>query len=106
MVEASSGDMGEHDVRHAESTIVRTESLAPGMQASWHGDARADTLDDVLAGRAASFFWRALAQGRPAKPQELRCPIEVASIVNYAALDQGAEAIAAIRQTAAETARS
>jgi predicted RND superfamily exporter protein len=62
----------------------------------------ANTLDDVLAGRPANFSWRVLAEGRPAKPDELRRLIEVEPILNYAALQPGQAAIAAVRQTAAE----
>ena len=62
----------------------------------------ADTLDDVLAGRPASFSWRVLVQGRPATPQELRRFIEIQPILNFAALEPGAAATAAIRQAASD----
>ena len=62
----------------------------------------ADTLDDVLAGRPASFSWRVLVQGRPATPQELRRFIEIQPILNFAALEPGEAATAAIRQAASD----
>ena len=62
----------------------------------------ADTLDDVLTGRAASFSWRVLVQGRPATPQELRRFIEVDPNLNFAALEPGEGATAAVRQTASD----
>ena len=37
----------------------------------------ADALENILAGRPASFSWRALATGKPATPMELRGFIEL-----------------------------
>jgi hypothetical protein len=41
-------------------------------------NAFADTLDNVLAGKPASFSWQALVNGRPAKPEDLRHLINIA----------------------------
>ena len=67
-------------------------------------DAASDTLENVLAGRPASFSWRVLAQGKPAAPNELRGIIEVRPILDYGALEAGRAASDAIRAAAAEIA--
>lgn len=58
----------------------------------------ADTLDDVLAGRPASFSWRFLLQGHPAAPREQRRFLEIDPILDYAGLEPGKAARAAITQ--------
>ncbi len=63
-----------------------------------------DTLENVIAGRPASFSWRGLAQGHPTQPSDLRGIIEVRAVLDYGALEPGHAATAAIRQAAAEIA--
>jgi hopanoid biosynthesis associated RND transporter like protein HpnN len=63
-----------------------------------------DTLENVLAGRPASFSWRVLAQGHPAQPNDLRGFIEVRPVLDYGALEPGQAATEAIRQAAADIA--
>jgi uncharacterized protein len=60
-----------------------------------------DTLDNVLAGRPASFSWRVLAAGKPAEANELRGFIELRPMLDYSALQPGHEASEAIRRIAA-----
>jgi uncharacterized protein len=60
----------------------------------------ADTLDDVLADRPATFSWLVLLSGAPAKPEELRRIIEIWPVLDYSALEPGAAATAAIRAAA------
>jgi hypothetical protein len=62
----------------------------------------ADTLDNVLAGRPASFSWVSLAEGRAPEPHELRRFIEVDPQLDFAALEPGWEATRAIRTAAAD----
>jgi hopanoid biosynthesis associated RND transporter like protein HpnN len=62
----------------------------------------ADTLDNATAGRPASFSWRALAQGHPARPSDLRGIIEVRAVLDYGALEPGHAATEAIRKAVAE----
>jgi uncharacterized protein len=64
----------------------------------------ADTLDNAIAGRPASFSWRVLAQGHPARPSDLRGIIEVRAVLDYGALEPGHAATEAIRKAAAEIA--
>jgi uncharacterized protein len=64
----------------------------------------ADTLDNAIAGRPASFSWRVLAQGLAAETGDLRGIIEVRAVLDYGALEPGYAASAAIRQAAAEIA--
>jgi uncharacterized protein len=61
-----------------------------------------DTLDNVLAGRPASFSWRVLTQGKPAMPSELRGFIEVHPKLDYSALQPGLRATQTIRRIAAD----
>ncbi|HYI29504.1 MAG TPA: MMPL family transporter [Bradyrhizobium sp.] len=63
-----------------------------------------DTLDNVIAGKPASFSWRVLAQRKPATTAELRSFIEVRPLLDYNALEPGHAAIKAIREAAAEIA--
>jgi len=65
-------------------------------------DMASDTLENVLAGRPASFSWRVATQNRPPLPRELRGFIEVHPILDYGAIEPGHRASAAIRATAAE----
>jgi uncharacterized protein len=62
-----------------------------------------DTLEKVLAGRPASFSWRALVEGTP-PPNELRGFIEVRPKLDYHAIQPGHEAIEAVRRIAADIA--
>jgi hopanoid biosynthesis associated RND transporter like protein HpnN len=61
-----------------------------------------NTLENVLAGRPASFSWRELMNGKPPEPMDLRRFIEIRPILDYAALEPGHKATEAIRRTAAE----
>ncbi len=61
-----------------------------------------DTVQDALAGRPASFSWRALASGKAPEPQELRRFIEVEPVLDFSALEPGRAASDAIMQTARE----
>jgi hopanoid biosynthesis associated RND transporter like protein HpnN len=62
----------------------------------------ADTLDNVLAGRPASFSWVSMAEGRTPEPHELRRFIEVDPVLDFTALEPGWEATSAIRSAAAD----
>src|SRR5262249_32658662 len=64
-------------------------------------DLASETLENVLAGRPASFSWRGGTQGRPARPSELRGLIEVRPLLDYGAIEPGHGATAVIRETAA-----
>ncbi|HKF07216.1 MAG TPA: MMPL family transporter [Xanthobacteraceae bacterium] len=61
-----------------------------------------DTLDEVIAGRPASFSWRAMLNGRPTNPDEQRRFVEFRPVLDYAALMPGKVATDAIRDAAAE----
>jgi hopanoid biosynthesis associated RND transporter like protein HpnN len=60
----------------------------------------ADTASEALAGKPASFSWRALASGKPATPDELLRFIEVEPVLDFSALEPGRAATDAIVQTA------
>jgi hypothetical protein len=49
----------------------------------------AETAEAVLAGRPASFSWRALAAGKPPLQSELRRFIEIVPVLDYRALPEG-----------------
>jgi uncharacterized protein len=59
-----------------------------------------DTLDEAIAGRPASFSWRAMLNGRPAAPSERRRFIGIRPVLDFASLMPGKAATDAIRQTA------
>ena len=79
----------------ARQGALKLDDLMPALNLG------ANTLEDVLAGRPASFSWRVLTQGRPARAEELRRLIQVKPILNYAALEPGKAASDAVRQAAA-----
>ena len=49
----------------------------------------ADTLDEVIAGRPASFSWRAMLNGRPPNAGERRRFIEIRPVLDYSSLMPG-----------------
>ena len=61
-----------------------------------------DTFDGVLAGRPASFSWRAMLEGRPPTPSERRRLIDIRPVLDFTALTPGKAATDAIRQAAAD----
>src|SRR5215469_3880046 len=65
-------------------------------------NAGADTADDVVSGRPASFSWRVLATGKPPAPNDVRRFLLVAPVLDFSALQPGHAASAAIAQIAAE----
>ena len=73
-------------------------AMAPTLNAA------ADTLDDVLAAKPASFSWQALVNGGPVKPDDLRHLITVSPVLDYQALEPGHAAAEAIRKAAADAA--
>ena len=58
------------------------------------------TLDEVIAGRPASFSWRAMLNGRPPNATERRRFIEIRPVLDYTSLTPGKVATDAIRQAA------
>src|SRR5713226_5933881 len=61
-----------------------------------------DTLDQVVAGRPASFSWRAMLNGRPPNSSERRRFIEIRPVLDYTALTPGQKSTDAIRKAAAD----
>lgn len=102
-----------HDLSADPSLRGLTDGLTDGIMGVQSGKLKldalaypmnraADTIEDILAGRPASFSWHALAQGRPAEPHELRRFIDVRPKLDFAALEPGHVASETIRQTAVE----
>jgi hopanoid biosynthesis associated RND transporter like protein HpnN len=60
----------------------------------------ADTLENVLAGKPASFSWRSLTEGKPPSSMEMRGFIEARPVLDFAALQPGQAASDALRQIA------
>jgi len=58
-------------------------------------------LEDVLAGRPASFSWHEIMSGSPSTPSDLRRLIDVKPMLDFTALEPGKEATDAIRAAAA-----
>ena len=67
-------------------------------------DAASVTLEKAIKGEPASFSWRVLIAGHPAKPSELRGFIDVRPVLDYSAIEAGHAATEAIRQVAAQIA--
>ncbi|MDW6026157.1 MMPL family transporter [Mesorhizobium sp. BAC0120] len=88
-------------------------ALGDGLQAIQSGDLSisddftrvfdlaSNTLEDVLAGRPASFSWRVATQGRAPQPSELRGFIDVRPHLDYGAIEPGQAATTAVRELAA-----
>jgi hopanoid biosynthesis associated RND transporter like protein HpnN len=62
----------------------------------------ATTLEDVVAGRPATFSWRELAAKKPLEPSDRRRIIEIVPILDYTELEPGEKAISTIRKIAAD----
>jgi len=60
-----------------------------------------DTVEAALAGKRAAFSWQALVNGK-ANPEDLNQLVQIYPVLDYAALEPGAAAAAAIRQTASD----
>jgi uncharacterized protein len=65
-------------------------------------NAGADTAQDVVDGRPASFSWRVLATGKPAAPDDVRRFLLVAPVLDFTALQPGHAATEAITAIAAD----
>jgi uncharacterized protein len=64
-------------------------------------DKAAVTIENVLAGRPASFSWSELISGKPATPGDLRKFIQATPVLDFRALEPGKRATDAIRAAAA-----
>jgi len=58
-----------------------------------------DTVQDALAGRPASFSWRALVAGKAVEPGDLRRFIAVEPVLDFTALQPGRAASEVVAQT-------
>src|SRR6185437_13081433 len=104
MIRTLASDPSLRGLAHALSTSLRgvaagqlsLNAMAPTLNAA------ADTLDNVLAGKPASFSWQALVNGRPVKPEDLRHLINIAPVLDYHALEPGHAAADAVRKAAGD----
>ncbi len=64
--------------------------------------ASADAIENVLAGKPASFSWRALLSPNPPDASALRRFIEARPILDYSLLEPGSVSTAAIRQAVSD----
>ncbi len=71
-------------------------------QLAWPLTLAQRTLDDVLAGKPASFSWRELLQGKPLPASQLRHFIEIQPKLDFRALQPGQAATDGIRHAASE----
>jgi hypothetical protein len=62
----------------------------------------ADTVEQVLAGKPATFSWQVLLSGKVPEAKDLRHFIEVLPVLNYSALEPGREASNAILKAASD----
>jgi len=102
-----------HDLAADPSLRGLTDGLTDGIMSVQSGklklddltyplDKASDTIEDILAGRPASFSWQALAKGKAAEAHELRRLIDVRPILDFAAIEPGQAASDTIRQTAVD----
>ena len=63
----------------------------------------ADTFDEAIAGRRASFSWHAMLNGRQPTPGERRRFVEIRPVLDFSALMPGQVATEAIRKAAVDT---
>ena len=102
-----------HDLSADPSLRGLTDGLTDGLMSVQSGQAKLDdlaypmnqaagTIEDILAGRPASFSWQALAKGRPPQQHELRRLIDIRPILDFQAIEPGQAATKIIRETAAQ----
>jgi uncharacterized protein len=60
------------------------------------------TIEDVLAGRPASFSWQSMLNGQDPRPADLRRLIEVRPVLDFSALQPGQASSNVIRQAASD----
>jgi uncharacterized protein len=58
----------------------------------------ADSLDQVLAGKPATFSWQVLVNNTPAKPADLMSLINIWPVLDYSSIEPGAKATTAVRK--------
>jgi hopanoid biosynthesis associated RND transporter like protein HpnN len=80
---------------------VREDAIT-AEQAARPFNAAAVALDNVLAGRAASFSWREIVSEGPPNPGDLRGLIDIVPKLDFGALEPGEAATNAIRAAAAK----
>jgi uncharacterized protein len=61
-----------------------------------------DTLEEAIAGRPATFSWRAMLNGKPPNASDRRRFIEIRPVLDYTGLMPGQAATEAIRKAAAD----
>jgi hopanoid biosynthesis associated RND transporter like protein HpnN len=71
-------------------------------QLVWPLSLASKTLNDVLAGKPATFSWQALVQGAPPQAAQLRHFIEVQPMLDFSALQPGRKATDEIHRVAAD----
>jgi uncharacterized protein len=67
---------------------------------TWPMTLAANAIEDVNAGKPASFSWRELVTGQAAKPNELRRILQIRVALDYSSLEPGENATDIIRQAA------
>ena len=102
-----------HDLSADPSLRGLMDGLTDGIMSVQSGQAKLDdlaftmnkasnTIEDILAGRPASFSWQGLAKGKPAEAHELRRLIDIRPVLDFEAIEPGQAATKTIRQTVAQ----
>jgi uncharacterized protein len=68
----------------------------------WPLKLSAETLEQVNAGKPATFSWRELVEGKRPKSNDLRHFLNIETVLDYSALEPGLRATDAIRQAATD----
>jgi uncharacterized protein len=62
----------------------------------------ADTVENVLAKRPATFSWQVLVNGAPAKPEDLSRLVDIVPVLDFGALEPGKTATEAVHKAVAD----
>lgn len=99
--------VGDPNLRGLTQVLTLTMSGVRGNLVQLDGIARglnlaAETTEDVLAGRQASFSWQVMMNARAGDPERLRRLINVRPVLDFSSLEPGGHAAKVIRATARE----
>jgi hopanoid biosynthesis associated RND transporter like protein HpnN len=104
LVQTLAGDPSLHGVLQAlQFALLGVQGNRLTLEdMEWPLTLAAETIEQVNAGKPASFSWRELVEGKPAKSDALRHFLNIQTALDYSALEPGLQATTAIRQAAAE----
>jgi hypothetical protein len=89
-------------IRAFQFALLGVQSGKLGLdELTWPMTQASGTLEDVIAGKPASFSWQVLTQGHEAAPNDLMRFLRIQAVLNYSELEPGQQATETIRKEAA-----